>query len=467
MNYVCHCGASLRYEPAEKRWLCPQGHQVYACAKCAKLGKSVPLQWIPQYQRWYCYECREYASTSSSSEKSEEASIEAAEESEEEDDEDLIEEEHNDEEIGQYALGIVQGSRIDDFCFLCRNLEFTQNNTHLRCSAGIPRYTEPLIQDITLRPTGAGKGVSGICGQMSDLSHSDSVTMTQWLTYFEEQTRKQIRSHEKSADAIEMYRIDLLGSNTYDIGAGAKRLAVNRDNLLKGVAVVIDKTNEKVWIHFPMEESSQKGFGHQLLKSALAITGSIEDYYSPRFLRDLLKRDIESFEYKKTFLGTESPDFWSVIDEGATQPTSIQPESVEHRKPVQGPRFRMYRIKYNLGTAQVEGYTGGKSTSETKWITLDPLKTSVEEFDPKKMIIVIDHENQLVWLWVGKRSALVKSFVLARARAGGAQRHQLAIIGSQIGENLSSYDFIGVEDGKHTRENEQFDQVLAQIRNTG
>jgi Flp pilus assembly protein TadD len=64
MDYTCYCGARLRYAPEENKWSCPQAHQVYICRKCEARGKSVPLQWIQQYERWYCYECREYAPTS-------------------------------------------------------------------------------------------------------------------------------------------------------------------------------------------------------------------------------------------------------------------------------------------------------------------------------------------------------------------------------------------------------------------
>lgn len=58
---MCYCGAQLQLAPEGNRWVCPQGHQVYACKQCEAMGKSSPLQWIEQYQRWYCYQCKQYA----------------------------------------------------------------------------------------------------------------------------------------------------------------------------------------------------------------------------------------------------------------------------------------------------------------------------------------------------------------------------------------------------------------------
>jgi hypothetical protein len=467
MDYKCHCGASLQYESREKRWFCPHGHQVYACMQCDAQGKSTPLQWMQQYQRWYCYECKQYAPSSSSTGSLEEISTkvtQAAGEEElgDEEDDDHEEEEGNSEAVGQYAIGIVQGSRIDGFCFSCRNLKFTQNNTRLKCAIGIPRYGEPLIHDVTIRPIGSGKGVSSICGQLSGISGDALHNLTEWLTYFEKQTKRQIRSHEKVANPLEMYRIDILGFNTCEMGADAKLLPVNRDSLLKGVVALIDNTKKKVWVHIPIKEPDQ-GAAHKLLRSALSVAGSMEDNYSPIFLRDLLKRDIESFSFEKVFLEKESPSFWSVIDKGSVQTTSIPVESAKPRNVIQGPRFEMYRIKFNLGKAQLEANTGERSASETKWISLDPLRTSVEEFDTKKMVLLIDHEAELVWLWVGKKSALVKKFIFMRVASAAARKHQLSIIGSQIGKDISNYDYIAFEEGK---EPEQFSQVLAQIKTT-
>lgn len=465
MDYKCHCGESLQYGSGEKRWFCPQGHQVYACKQCEAQGKSTPLQWIQQYQRWYCYECKQYATASSSTGSLEEISTKVTEEpGEDEDvneaDDDYEEEEDDSEATGQYTIGIVQGSRIDEFCFSCRNLQFTQNNTRLKCAIGIPRYGEPLVQDVTIRPIGSGKGVSSICGQLSGISGDALHNMTEWLMYFEKQTKRQITSHEKVANPLEMYRIDILGSNTYEMGADAKLLPVNRDSLLKGVVALIDNTKKKVWVHIPIKEPDQ-GVAHKLLRSALSVAGSMEDNYSPIFLRDLLKRNIESFSFEKMFLEKESPIFWSTIDKGSKQTANIPVESAKPKNVIQGPRFEMYRIKFNLGKAQMEANTGERSASETKWISLEPLRTSVEEFDTKKMVLLIDHEAELVWLWVGKKSALVKKFIFMRMASAAARKHQLAIIGSQIEKDISNYDYIAFEEGK---EPEQFKQVLTQIK---
>jgi hypothetical protein len=110
LDYKCFCGANLRYSQSENGWVCPNGHEVYACNNCKSQGKNIPLQWIGQYQRWYCYECQEYAGAS--------------------------------EELQGYRLGIPRGSRVDGFCLYCQNLEFTQNGTHLKCRIGIPRFWE-------------------------------------------------------------------------------------------------------------------------------------------------------------------------------------------------------------------------------------------------------------------------------------------------------------------------------------
>jgi len=59
LDYKCYCGTSLYYSGGE--WLCRSGHPVHLCKNCQALNKSVPLQWIPKYQRWYCYECEKYA----------------------------------------------------------------------------------------------------------------------------------------------------------------------------------------------------------------------------------------------------------------------------------------------------------------------------------------------------------------------------------------------------------------------
>jgi hypothetical protein len=46
---------------------------VYACKQCGAKGKNIPLQWIKEYQRWYCYECKQYAPSSDSPKTEEES----------------------------------------------------------------------------------------------------------------------------------------------------------------------------------------------------------------------------------------------------------------------------------------------------------------------------------------------------------------------------------------------------------
>jgi hypothetical protein len=69
MQYYCHCGAFLNYSNTSDTWLCPNGHANYKCVDCFSHGKSIPLQWIAQYQRWYCYECKKYAPLIDASQK--------------------------------------------------------------------------------------------------------------------------------------------------------------------------------------------------------------------------------------------------------------------------------------------------------------------------------------------------------------------------------------------------------------
>ena len=46
------------------------------CSVCESLGKNTPLQWIAQYQRWYCYECKQYTPASNSNVDTSTAKIE-------------------------------------------------------------------------------------------------------------------------------------------------------------------------------------------------------------------------------------------------------------------------------------------------------------------------------------------------------------------------------------------------------
>ena len=63
---VCRtCGGPMTYIPQYQRWYCynckkyaqqSQQAQQPVCQTCGK-----PLTYIQQYQRWYCYDCKKYA----------------------------------------------------------------------------------------------------------------------------------------------------------------------------------------------------------------------------------------------------------------------------------------------------------------------------------------------------------------------------------------------------------------------
>ena len=274
---------------------------------------------MQQYQRWYCYECREYAPNPSSQGKQEEKSG------------------NETEKLAEgYTLGIVQGSRVDAFCFGCKYLRLTQNNTRLICAneRALPkRYSEPLIHDVTIRPSGTGMGRLGVCFGLSSLitrSTDALMNMAEWQNYFEEQTKRQIESHEKVAASVEMYRIDFLGSSTQEFGARVIQLPVNRESLQDGIVVVIERARKKrVWIHFSREKQFAIARGDFFIKffmteaSVNAGGGYMEDCFSPRFLRDALKRDVESFAFDKINEGSESSIFWSVINKAAHSRTPV------------------------------------------------------------------------------------------------------------------------------------------------
>jgi hypothetical protein len=77
MDYFCYCGARLNYSNSDNEWHCANGHFAFKCKECTSQGKSIPLQWIAQYQRWYCFECRQYAPTKESSQKPSSETIDA------------------------------------------------------------------------------------------------------------------------------------------------------------------------------------------------------------------------------------------------------------------------------------------------------------------------------------------------------------------------------------------------------
>lgn len=460
MDYICYCGAQLQLAPEGNRWVCPQGHQVYACKRCEAMGKNTPLQWIQEYQRWYCQECKQYATSSTSTKSTEEINKQEAER--------LVESEEKEVEPGKYTMGFAQGSRVDEMCFSCRHLQFVENNTLLKCGRSQPMFSEPAISSVTIRPQDCPKCRMGrlawnACSEFACLSGESLMTFQQWKEYVAKQVRKQILSHEKDVAPIEMYHVEFLDKNPAVEGAIVTPSPLKRESILEGrVLVMIDKPNKKVWAYSGVKEPG-RFFSGFLMGPASRLFGGYEDPLSPKYLRDLLKRDIESFAIERIYLGKETPEFWSAVHRGELQAAKSQVGNVEPKATFEGPRLEMYRIKFNLGRAQIEANTGGRSASETKWITLDPLKTSLEEFDSKKMVLVVDHETRIMWLWIGKKSARIKTFIKAGTIMTEAKIEQLAIIGAQIGKNISDYDYIAAEEGK---EPEQFKQLLTKIRAT-
>jgi hypothetical protein len=423
------------------------------CKNCEALGKSIPLQWIPQYQRWYCYECEQYATSSTSLKQAKDADKEESRED--------LEDEHDEEEevvTGAYTLGLARGSRIDGFCFGCRHLIFTQNNAHLRCEMNIPRYLEPALPDVTIRPTGAGKGISGICGQMETVSENQVLNLMQWQEYFQKQIEKQIRSHEKDVVPIEMYRIEFLGENTADLGVNVVPIQVSRDNITGGrFIILVDALAKKVWVHAGNEKS---GFMVGFAKLIGGFAGSMEDIFSPICVRDMLKRNVESFAVDRIWLGEEPSEFWETIDKGAGQPL---PETL-HEKPQQveyeGVRIEMYELKYHTARSYGEYYTGGRSSSDSKSITLEPIETSIEELQNKRIVAVVDHQTKIVWEWIGSKSSRFQRFFIKQVPSIRSSRNlHLDIIGARIGQDIRNYDYVVVEQDK---EPDQFRRIFKQ-----
>ena len=426
MDYKCFCGANLRYSQSEDRWLCPNGHEVYTCKNCKSQGKSIPLQWIAQYQRWYCYECQQYAAAS--------------------------------EELQGYKLGIPRGSRVDEFCLYCRNLEFTQNGTHLKCRMGIPRFWEPAISDVTIRPTGSGKGVSGLCAQSSSVSVGSSVfsERANLREHIENLVKKQIKNHEMEAAPIEMYRLESTGTSTADLGMNVFHMPVNRDNVVGGrQTVTVDAKTKKIWVHLGPKQS---GFASRLIKLGVGLTGYLEDMFSPQYLRDSLKRDIETFAIQKIWGEEEPAEFWQVLDRGAKEAPHETLESASAQPELAGPRIELYELKYRLGRFYAEYYTGGRADSETKTMSAEPLRTSLEELQTKRAVAALDHQTKTVWLWLGKKSSgTMKRVAKGAPRHNQLKTHILTIIGTRIAKNVDDYECVVVEERK---EPDQFKKLF-------
>jgi hypothetical protein len=433
MDYKCHCGAVLRYYPTDKKWVCSNGHPVYTCKECEAAGKSTPLQWVQQYQRWYCYECQEYAPQTKTSQT---------------------------EEIKGYTLEIPKGSRVDEFCFMCDFLEFTQNNTHVKCGLNVPRYREPAISEITIRPIGSGKGINSKCMQLSAPSDTRMMNLLEWKNHIEYRVSKQIENHEKEAAPIEMYRIEFfggmvtaMGQGLADSGAKAAPLPVSRDSTVGGrTTVTIDRTDMTAWIHAPKPDKVSRGVG----KFFGTIAGSLEDPLTTAYLRDLLKRDIESFNFEKIYAGEEPQKFWEAIERGAAQIPDGAKEESTGQPLLAGPMIEMYKFDYHLGRAYFEIYTGGRSATTTKTWSLEPLKTSRDEFQPDRRVVVVDHQNKIVWQWLGKKVKWKSGDKNLASHAEGLERY-LDFIRSHIGKKLEGYSYMAIEENK---EPEQFKRLF-------
>jgi hypothetical protein len=465
MDYRCYCGEKLCYSQEDDRWFCPRGHGVYSCKQCAAKGKNTPLEWIPQYQRWYCLECKQYAQSSTPTKTAEDTTRQKTEELEENEGEEEFEIAEEDIQLGNYKLGFTQGSRVDEICFNCRHLVFTENNTHLKCNRGQPYFSEPEIAEVTIRPTNCPKCQMkryNVCLEFNGLPISDVLNSQKWKEYIEKQVRKQIINHEKDAAPVEMYRIEFIDTNPAVEGARAVPFPITRENIMEGrVFALIDKTNRKIWTYAGVKEPGKLFTGLLTGPSARLFAG-YEDPFSNKYLRDLLRRDVESFSIERVYLEKETSEFWEVIDRGTVEQAKHPAKQVESKPLIEGPRFEMFQMKFHIGKSYAEYYTGGRSENETKAITLEPLKASLEELDPKKLVLVIDHETRIVWLWIGSKSArLMKTFIKAGTTMSQSRRQQLGIIGSRISRNLQDYEYVAVEENK---EPDQFRNLISQMK---
>jgi len=256
---------------------------------------------------------------------------------------------------------------------------------------------------------------------------------------------------------------EFIDTNPAVEGARAIPFPVKRESVMEGrVLAIVDKPNRKIWAYAGVKEPGRFFTGMLTGPNARLFAG-YEDPLSPKYLQDLLKRNIESFVIERIYLGKETPEFWATIDRGST---SVVVESstkqMETKPSIEGPRLEMYQMKFHVGRAYGEYYTGGRGESETKAIALEPLKTSLEEFNAKKTVLVIDHEAKVVWLWIGSKSArFMKPFIKAGTTMSQSRRQQLGIIGSRIGRDVSNYEYIAVEEEK---EPEQFRNLIGQMR---
>jgi len=111
-----------------------------------------------------------------------------------------------------------------------------------------------------------------------------------------------------------------------------------------------------------------------------------------------------------------------------------------------------------MGRLYAEFYTGGRAESETKAISLEPLRTSLEELQTKRSVAALDHQTKTAWLWLGKKSSgTLKRVAKSTPKHQSWKRYMLTIIGTRVGKNIDDYECIVAEEGK---EPVQFKRLL-------
>ena len=349
----------------------------------------------------------------------------------------------------EYKLGIDGASRVYEFCFLCKRLTFTKNNTHIKCGINIPLFEESPVTEVTICPMKACKTHPyGICAYHSPARDDETVmNNSKWHIYFENKLKKQIMNHEKSAKPIEMYKIETAESSTENPDVNAILTPVSRDSIIVGRRIVIiDKANKKVWVYPGRDRPKLLGI---INKAVLGIIDGMEDACNTRYLQELLKRDIESFQLEIIWAGEENSEFWATIDKNTSKTIEITLTKKEEQPTIQGPKIEMYQMNFHTGRGYAEYYTGGRSDSETKAVTLEPLKTSPQEFDKKRMVIVVDHQDRIIWHWLGSKAPWIQRVSSKSIPTSDTNRRKfINIIGSRIGRPLDNYDYIVIEEGK-------------------
>jgi hypothetical protein len=209
------------------------------------------------------------------------------------------------------------GSRIDEFCFHCAGLTL-DSSKRFKCNpqfrgmdAHAPvRFKNPQASEVTIRPEGSASGIAASCSHLRGANSDElSAWRIPWLEYVKKNVAQQIEAHEKEASDIELYRLEFehsrpMKGELYQIfGAKAKPLPLNKDALSekKNPLVLVDRQNHKVLIRHP--KIMLEGFGSTVGK----VSGRLDLAYSTTFLRDLLKRDIASFDLE-IFKAGEEPD---------------------------------------------------------------------------------------------------------------------------------------------------------------